>query len=257
MAVDGDRDRTAIEGSGGAGRLAAALGDDGRELLELLDAGRDGYRLNLMLDAFLTDRPRSEASGMPTAEAPSTILALSLSLALSRMVVGPGRGDQVRGRGRMTGVGWRRKRWEEGSMMGIGEDAGRAAGEGESISIDVDRENNAMKLRVKGDWEVVVVVAEGGWNGEKHKLAMGDGPSGMTPVAGNRLAMFRDVNATTRPHCSAILKRRANGKSQPLSGILALILFMHEHSRVSPLARACYSYSNSSLALRILRSKVP
>jgi hypothetical protein len=57
--LDGDRERTAIEGIGGAGVWFVVLGDDGRELLELREDGRDGYKLNLMLDTFLTDRPRS------------------------------------------------------------------------------------------------------------------------------------------------------------------------------------------------------
>lgn len=37
-------------------------------------------------------------------------------------------------------------------MMSIGEDPGKAAGDGDSICISIDRENNAMKLRLEGDW---------------------------------------------------------------------------------------------------------
>ena len=68
----------------------AALGDEGRELLELLDDGRDGYRLNLMLDCFLTDRPRSGAcpSGTLPAWAASAMLAVSLSVSISGSVSG-------------------------------------------------------------------------------------------------------------------------------------------------------------------------
>lgn len=117
----------------------ALLGDDGRELLELREVGRDGYKLNLMLDDFLTLRPRSPrseaASGALPAWAPSTILAALCPLArlvsiswrsclvlfLSCTVQsGTVRDDQVRGRGRMAGNGWRRQRWEDGSMLGIG-----------------------------------------------------------------------------------------------------------------------------------------
>jgi len=77
-------------GTGGAGVWIAAVGDDGLELLELLDDGRDGYRLNLMLDCFLTDRPRSGASGMLPAWAPPTMLTVSVSGRVSSCR-GPGR----------------------------------------------------------------------------------------------------------------------------------------------------------------------
>lgn len=87
MALDGDREREDIAGGGGEGSggvavaaAAEALGDDGRELLELLDEGREGYKLNLMLPCFLTDRPRSGATG-----APSTMLAAAVVAFLSRL----------------------------------------------------------------------------------------------------------------------------------------------------------------------------
>lgn len=87
LAPGGDRDREGIGGggSGGAPGWPEALGegDDGLEVLELLDDGRDGYRLNFMLDCFLTCRPRSEPSN--TLPAPSTIVTVScLCLVLSR-----------------------------------------------------------------------------------------------------------------------------------------------------------------------------
>jgi hypothetical protein len=75
--LDGDRERTAIEGIGGAGVWFVVLGDDGRELLELREDGRDGNKLNLMLDTFLTDRPRSEAPSTLPAWASSAILTVS------------------------------------------------------------------------------------------------------------------------------------------------------------------------------------
>lgn len=116
MALDGDREREGIAGGGGDGSggvtvaaadaWAEALGDDGRELLELLDEGREGYKLNLMLACFLTDRPRSGTTG-----APSTMLAAAVVAFLSRLSLAccnPGSDvDQLRGRGRKAG-GWRR-----------------------------------------------------------------------------------------------------------------------------------------------------
>lgn len=141
MALDGDREREGIAGGGGEGSggvavataadaWAEALGDDGRELLELVDGAREGYKLNLMLTCFLTDRPRSGATGAPsTMLAAAVVASLSLSLSRPSLACGnPGSDvDQLRGRGRKAG-GWRRQRWMERDRSALGwmETSGRA-----------------------------------------------------------------------------------------------------------------------------------